>query len=34
MIATFGDHRNQINTNILKDGVIGEIKLIFRVPTN
>ncbi len=34
MIATFGDNRQQLNTNVLKDGLIGEIKLIFRVPTN
>lgn len=33
LFAEIGDNRTQLNSNALKDGFIGEFKLIFRVPT-
>lgn len=33
LFTEIGDHRTQLNNNTLKDGFIGEFKLIFRVPT-
>ncbi|MEI6346830.1 MAG: DUF6268 family outer membrane beta-barrel protein [Bacteroidota bacterium] len=33
LFAEIGDNRTQLNSNTLKDGFIGEFKLIFRVPT-
>ena len=33
LFTEIGDNRTQLNSNALKDGFIGEFKLIFRVPT-
>lgn len=33
IITSFGDNRTLLNPNLIKDGFIGEVKLIFRVPT-
>ncbi len=33
LITTFGDNRTLLNPNLIKDGFIAEVKLIFRVPT-
>jgi hypothetical protein len=33
LITSFGDNRTLLNPNLIKDGFIAEMKLIFRVPT-
>lgn len=33
LITSIGDNRTLLNPNLIKDGFIGEVKLIFRVPT-